>query len=107
MAVQKPSPIPLAMLICDSVIEDKGSGKKSLIGLFNSITASQAPCTHGPLDVFLALTDGNGEYPVLLRCIRSDTEAPLIELPGKIKFLNPQGVLEIHYHIGAITMPEF
>ena len=107
MAIQKPNPIPLAMLLCDSVIEDKGSGKKSLIGLFNSISAAKAPCTHGPLDVFLSLTEGNGEYEVVLRLVRSDTEAVIIELPGKIKFLNPQGVLEIHYHIGSVTVPEF
>ena len=39
--VDKPSPIPLTMVICDTVIDDRKTGKKSLIGLFNNINADR------------------------------------------------------------------
>ncbi len=32
-----PTPIGLAIVICDQIIEDKLTGKKSLIGIFNQI----------------------------------------------------------------------
>ena len=50
-------PQVLAMVICDTVIDDRISGKKSLIGLFDAIATTHLPCTVNELYVFLALTE--------------------------------------------------
>jgi hypothetical protein len=38
-------PLCLALVICDEVIEDRRSGNKSLIGLFNTLAAPSLPFT--------------------------------------------------------------
>ena len=35
----KPSPSCLALLVCDAVITDRGTGKISILGTFNEILA--------------------------------------------------------------------
>ena len=40
-----PTPKVNAMLICDTIITDKMTGKKSLIGIFENLTAARLPVT--------------------------------------------------------------
>jgi hypothetical protein len=51
-----------AMLICDSVITEKGTEKNSLIGIFENINAKSFPCTHFSLAVYINFTDALGKY---------------------------------------------
>ena len=39
------APVPLAMILCDSVIIDQRTDKKSLIGIFSNIAAESFPVT--------------------------------------------------------------
>jgi len=36
----------ISLMICDQVITETETNKKSLIGVFNSISAGQFPCRH-------------------------------------------------------------
>ena len=107
MSARKPGPIPLCMLLCDSVLEDKKTGKKSLIGMFNGIASAKIPCTHATLCVFVALTEGNGEYQATLRCVRADNEEMLLESRGIIRFPGPQIVLDVNYEIASLKLPSY
>jgi len=64
-----PVPKANAMLICDSVITDKGTNKKSLIGVFEHINAFKFPCVHHSLAVYIKLTDARGKYRFRLELI--------------------------------------
>jgi hypothetical protein len=44
------------MLLCDLSIREEGSGKMSLIGIFESIRARSFPCKHGALSVYVKIT---------------------------------------------------
>lgn len=103
----KPTPIPLSMVICDTVIEDKKTGKKSLIGLFDNINAVTAPCTHSKLSVFVALTQGIGEYTAKIRCVKSDDNKVLMEGMGKIKFKDRKQRIDFNFELIGLTFPEF
>lgn len=105
--MQKPTPIPLAMVICDTVIEDKKTGKKSLIGLFDSINARKAPCTHNSMSVFVALTQGIGEYSSKIRCIKSDDNKVLLEGKGKIVFKDRKHRIDFIFALNGLKFPEF
>ena len=37
------SAIPLALLVCDTVITDAMTGKKTLVGIFNALGATKFP----------------------------------------------------------------
>ena len=48
-----PTPSGLAIVVCDQIIEDKATSKKSLIGIFNNIASQTFPCRHPALSVFV------------------------------------------------------
>ena len=56
------TPFPLALLLCDSVIVDERSKKKTLVGVFNRVWAKQFPTTYSPLTIYARLTDAQGRY---------------------------------------------
>jgi hypothetical protein len=98
--------IGLALIVCDEVIEDKLTSKKSLIGMFNRITAIEFPCKHLGLHVFVSLTGGRGERNVELRCVDQSNLKPLFGAKGKIKFINPNAIVEINFHLQNAVFPK-
>lgn len=52
-----PHPVCNAFLICDYAIREEGTGKVSLVGVFENINARSFPVTHGLLCVYAKLTD--------------------------------------------------
>ncbi len=103
---EKPRPVALAMLLCDYVIEDKATNKKSLIGLFSNISAKKFPASHYRMNVFVALCDGHGDYKGELRCINADTADEISTMRGPIEFPGPNAVLEFNFEMFGITFPE-
>ena len=51
-----------AFLVCDCVIEDSATRKKSLIGIFTHLRAAIFPFQHQQLGVYFCLTDAEGTY---------------------------------------------
>ena len=100
-----PVPKANAMLICDSVITDKETNKKSLIGIFEHINAFKFPCMHHSLAVYIKLTDARGKYKFRLELV--DLEENLIiektELPQDININNPLGTYELVINFGRLT----
>lgn len=58
--MEKPS--VYALLICDTIITDVHTGKKSLIGLFENISVAQFPCIHPSVSLYLKFTDIQGKF---------------------------------------------
>jgi hypothetical protein len=67
-----PHPSLNAMLLCDHTIREQGTGKVSLIGIFESITSGRFPVVHRALSVYAKLTDAEGEYAIRLELVRLD-----------------------------------
>ncbi|MEK6712230.1 MAG: hypothetical protein AABZ64_16805 [Nitrospinota bacterium] len=63
--VQGPMPVLLAMLVCEQVITDKDTDKKSLIGIFDRLHVRTFPVPF-PMTVFARITDGKGKYEMKL-----------------------------------------
>ena len=99
------APEVLAMAICDIVIEDVESGKKSLIGLFDQVHTTQLPSLVNELNVYLCLTDGRGTFPAELRCISAETEEELFHTEGSIEFPDPLGVVDLHFRFQGCEFP--
>ena len=105
MDKEKPPPVALAMLLCDYVIEDKATNKKSLIGLFSNISAKKFPASHYRMNVFVVLWDGHGNYKGELRCVHSDSEEEVSTMRGPIEFPDPNAVLEFNFEMFGMTFP--
>jgi len=77
MSTSKPT--LTALLVCDTVIEDKVTSKKSIIGAFTDIWSHNFPCVHYRMGVYFCLTNAEGEYEIRLKLIKTDSEDLLAE----------------------------
>ena len=82
-------PEVLAMILCDQVITDVESNKKSLIGLFDQVETVALPCVIHELHVYLSLTDGHGTLPVALACVTVDEGEQLFRGEAEVEFEDP------------------
>ena len=64
-----PVPVLKAFLVCDQVIQDAQTGKKSLIGVFHELKASRFPAMHPALWIYANLTDAHGQYAFEIRLV--------------------------------------
>jgi len=100
------APEVLAMAICDLVIEDSETGKKSLIGLFDHVYTTKLPSVVNELNVFLSLTDGRGTPAAEIRCINSITGEELFRTEGEIEFPDPLTVVDLHFRFQGCEFPD-
>lgn len=98
-------PIGLALILCDQIIEDKHTGKKSLIGMFDRVHAGSFPCAHPSLSIFVALTNLEGEVPCEIVCRHADGEPVAFAAKGKISFPDPARVAELVFHFKNVRFP--
>ena len=66
----RPHPSLNAMLLCDLTIREHGTGKMSLIGIFENISAARFPVVHRALTVYAKLADAEGDYGIRLELVR-------------------------------------
>lgn len=98
-------PQVLAMIICDTVIDDRISNKKSLIGLFDAIATTHLPCVVNELHVFLALTEGYGTLHLKLRCAAAESDQEIFATESEVTFPDPLTVLEINLGFRGCSFP--
>lgn len=100
----------LALVLCETVIEDVRTRNKSLIHLFSGILGPAAPVRHDRMSVFAAFAGGRGDVPIWLRlCEDAAYETDLLRLGGDVRFPpdDPQAVVEIVWDIRGFQFPRF
>ena len=69
-----PNPSIQAFLVCDSVIEDSLTMKKSLIGIFTHLQAVTFPFQHHQVGLYFCLTDAEGTYHLEIDLVYVNTD---------------------------------
>ena len=101
------TPIGVALIICDRVITDAQTNEKTLVSIFNRITARQFPCLHPRLAIYTAITNGNGPIATQIRCANEDNEDKTVfQAKGTINFPGPNHVVEASFRINNVTFPK-
>jgi len=101
-------PIVSSILMCDSVITEAGTNKKSLIGVFNRIWASTLPAMHPNLWIFMEVTGIRGEVPLTIKIKPAfGSEAPIIEIEGRVRGQDHRAMAEISFHVPELPLMEF
>jgi hypothetical protein len=90
-------PEVLAMILCDQIITDVDTNKKSLIGLFDQVETATLPCLLHELHVYLSLTDGHGTLPLSLACVAEDDGEELFRGAAAVEFRSPLQVVELQF----------
>ena len=98
-------PMGIALMLCDQVISEARTNKKSLIGVFNNIAASAFPCRHPRLCVFVSITGGHGKTKTDVRCVNEDNGTTLFGASGEVRFPHPNHVVEAVFEFNNVTFP--
>jgi len=97
-------PIANAMLVCDRVITEAGTNKKSLIGIFENISAYKFPCSHHFLAVYIKLTDARGKYKFRLELVELENNSVIgkAEIPKEIEINDPLKVHDLVFNLAVL-----
>ncbi len=102
-----PVPKANAMLVCDYVLTEQGTHKKSLIGIFENIQAARFPCVHHSLSVYIKLTDAQGSFRFRLELVELKTNTVIgqNEVPKDVAIESPLATHELVFHLRSIAFP--
>ncbi len=102
-----PKPEIKAFLLCDYVIHEAGSNKKSLIGIFEQVNSPRFPFRHGRISVYANIADAHGTYDMTLRLVRLRDGKVLFEGKGlRIQVADPLQVSELGMNLEGIVFEE-
>jgi hypothetical protein len=103
------TPVLLAMLACDHIWRDPGSGKWSLLGVYEWLHAHTEPLEPLELEVYAQLTNLHGVYDFELAILRASDEKELARyaLGGRIHAHDPLRRLQIGFCIKRLALPAF
>lgn len=101
-----PLPVVKAFLVCDQVIHDAQTGKKSLIGLFHEIKAARFPTVRQELWIYANLTDAHGPYTFQIRIVDVETGTILGSgEPPSITIADPRMTTELSAQLRGVGLP--
>lgn len=78
-------PVIHAILVCDKVISEEGTRKKSLIGVFDTINYTQLPFAVPELWVYVNLSDVLGEYSIRIELVHLDENRAIAKIKSKLR----------------------
>ncbi len=100
------TPLGLSLLMCDTIIEDRHTGKKTLVGLFDRVHARRFPCVHPFMCVFVALTGARGRFPCEVVCRHQDGHTVAFSAKGEVNMADPRLVADLVFRLSGITFPK-
>ncbi|MBC8103154.1 MAG: hypothetical protein H7Z41_11260 [Cytophagales bacterium] len=98
-------PLCVALVICDVVVEDKRSGNKTLVGLFNSIVAPQIPAVHPRMFLMASLTSGRGTWSFIFR-ITAPSGREIFKMQDRTRFTDPLAVHDVIVELRNLPLEE-
>ncbi|HZS12131.1 MAG TPA: hypothetical protein VFA38_07760 [Nitrospirales bacterium] len=101
-----PKPSVTALLVCDMVIEDKTTNKKSLIGAFTDIWAPSFPCIQQKMGLYFCLTDAEGDYDVMIRVVQSETENKILEAGFGVHIVDRLSIYDFGLNLPMLQFPD-
>ncbi len=96
------APTLVSVLICDQVIDDKLTNKKSAIGLFNMIVAQTLPTRVQQIAVLATVTEISARAPIELRLVRDADDEVLFTTQGMIEAPNPLATVDLVFSMQGI-----
>jgi len=106
MEESSPVPIVTAMLVCDQIIAEQGTNKKSLIGIFEQVGALTFPTVMPRLSVYVRLLDAFGKYPFKLRIVNLKDETLLAEVNGEGNVQDSAHAAELVFNFMGFAIPQ-
>ena len=97
-------PTCIAVVVCDEVYQDRESGKRIAVGLFNRLVAASFPVRHPQMSVLFSVTNARGKCDLRLT-IEAETGEVIAELRGPFASNDPLLVSDICVRFRGIIFP--
>ena len=94
------------MLLCDQIITEIGTNKKSLIGVFDNFYSLQFPAMMQRLAVYAKFADAVGKYLFKLRIVRLKDEFLVAEMGIEVNIAEAGQYADMAINMGNIPIPE-
>jgi hypothetical protein len=105
--MDSPTPSIKALLVCDAVAQESGTGKKSILGLFNYINVGSFPCSHPQMAVYFCIVDAEGLYNFRLELVRLNTDEIIAKGEfGPLEVKDRFQVLDASITLRGLIFPE-
>ena len=103
------SPIPtlLAFIVCDTVIQDAATQKRTLVGVFDRIASPKVPFPINNLGLYAKLVEGSGSYEMKVRLVNLKDESPVMEIKAAVQWNEPDKPMELGINFAGIPVTEF
>jgi hypothetical protein len=102
-----PIPTLLALLVCESVIHDAETQKKTLVGLFGKLSAFALPVLINSIGLYAKLVEGAGKYAFKIRVVSLADESVLFEISQMGDWVQPELPLEFGVNIRGLPINSF
>jgi hypothetical protein len=100
-------PHVLAMVVCDNIHVDPGTGKRTLLGTFSGLFSHRFPTAYPLMAVYVAMTDCRGKFPVLLQIVDVNEERdPVFRIEGEAESTDPLLVMELNFLLGNVVFTQ-
>jgi hypothetical protein len=99
-------PTLVSLLVCDQVIDDRLSKKKSAIGLFNAVVVPSVPTRLHQLAVMATLTEISGRTPLQLRLMRDEDNRVLMKTNGHVDAPNPLAMVDLVFAMQGVPISQ-
>jgi hypothetical protein len=100
-------PVGLAMVVCDNIHIDPGTGKRTLLGTFWAIHCKTFPAVVPMIAVYVAATEFKVSMSLAMRIVDVGGERePILEIRGESDIADPLAVLEANYLAANVAFPE-
>jgi len=103
---EAPIPNVVAMLVCDQIINEQGTNKKSLIGVFDNFMSPAFPVMLQRVAVYVKLADAGGDYLFKLRLVNLKNESLVAEVGLQVNIPDRTQHSELALNLGNIPIPE-
>lgn len=98
-------PTLVSLLLCDQIIDDRLTNKKSAIGLFNVTIVASTPSRVQNMTVMATLTEITRPSQVELRLVRDADNAILLSTQGTVDAPDPLSTVELVFALQGIVLP--
>lgn len=102
-----PIPSVVAMLICDQVITEQVTNKKSLIGVFDKFFSPSYPAILPRLAVYVKLADAVGSYLFRLRTVKLKDESAIAEVRLDAQIPEVDQYTELALNFSPFPVPNY
>jgi hypothetical protein len=100
------APTLVSFLICDQVIDDKLSNKKSAIGIFNTILVPKVPAVIHQMAILASVTEIAGRAELEIRMVRDSDDLVLFSGKGHVDAPNPLAIVDLLFAMQGVKIPE-